>query len=171
MSEAPTSVGKPKLAKSTVSPVSTSSPFELPKFDLSKFEVPNVEVPAAFREILEKGVSQAKDLNEKVKAAAAEAAHVVEETYTTVAQGSAEYNRKAVEAALSNADTFFDYALALLMAKSPTEIIKLSSAHLTEQFEAVTEQTKELSGLVHKLATETAEPLKTGFTNVLKKVA
>ena len=71
MSEAPTSVGKPKLAKSTVSPVSTSSPFELPKFDLFKFEVPNVEVPAAFREILEKGVSQAKDLNEKVRAAAA----------------------------------------------------------------------------------------------------
>ena len=168
MSEAPISVSKPKLAKSTVS---TSSPFELPKFDLSKFEVPNVEVPAAFREILEKGVSQAKDLNEKVKAAAAEAAHVVEETYTTVAQGSAEYNRKAVEAALSNADTFFDYALALLTAKSPTEIIKLSSAHLTQQFEAVTEQTKELSGLAHKLATETAEPLKTGITNVLKKVA
>ena len=171
MSEAPTTISKPKLAKSTTSTVSTSSPFELPKFDLSKFEVPNVEVPAAFREILEKGVSQAKDLNEKVKAAAAEAAHVVEETYTTVAQGSAEYNRKAVEAALSNADTFFDYALALLTAKSPTEIIKLSSAHLTQQFEAVTEQTKELSGLAHKLATETVEPLKTGITNVLKKVA
>jgi phasin len=171
VSEAPTTISKPKLAKSTASTVSTSSPFELPKFDLPKFEVPNVEVPAAFREILEKGVSQAKDLNEKVKAAAAEAAHVVEETYTTVAQGSAEYNRKAVEAALSNADTFFDYALALLTAKSPTEIIKLSSAHLTQQFEAVTEQTKELSGLAHKLATETAEPLKTSITNVLKKVA
>ena len=40
------------------------------------------------------------------------------------------------------------------MVKSPTEIIKLSSAHLTQQFEAVTEQTKELSGLAHKLATE-----------------
>ena len=58
-----------------------------------------------------------------MRAAAAEAAHVVEENYTTVAQGSAEYNRKAVEAALSNADTFFDYALAPLTAKSPTEII------------------------------------------------
>jgi phasin len=171
VSEAPTTVSKPKLAKSSASTVSTSSPFELPKFDLSKFEVPTVEVPAAFREILEKGVSQAKDLNEKVKAAAAEAASVVEETYTTVAQGSAEYNRKAVEAALSNADTFFDYALALLTAKSPTEIIKLSSAHLTQQFEAVTEQTKELSGLAHKLATETAEPLKTGVIKMLKKVA
>jgi phasin len=171
VSEAPTTVSKPKLAKSTASTVSTSSPFEFPNFDLPKFEVPNVEVPAAFREILEKGVSQAKDFNEKVKAATAEAAHVVEVTYTTVAQGSAEFNRKAVEAALSNADNFFDYALALLTAKSPTEIIKLSSAHLTQQLEAVTEQTKELSGLAHKLATETAEPFKTGITNVLKKVA
>jgi hypothetical protein len=33
----------------------------------------------------------------------------------------------------------------------------MSSAHLTQQFEAVTEQTKELSGLAHKLATETAK--------------
>lgn len=73
MSEASTTVSKPKLAKSTVSTVSTSSPFELPKFDLPRFEVPNVEVPAPFREILEKGVSQVKDLNEKVKTAAAEA--------------------------------------------------------------------------------------------------
>jgi hypothetical protein len=35
----------------------------------------------------------------------------------------------------------------------------------------VTEQSKELSALAHKLATETAEPLKTGITNVFKKVA
>jgi len=95
-----------------------------------------------------------------VRAAAAQAAHVVEENYTTVAQGSAEYNRKAVEAALSNAHTFFDYALAPLTAKSPTEII--SGRDRADQG---------ASGLAQKLATETAEPLKTGITNVLKKVA
>ena len=42
---------------------------------------------------------------------------------------------------------------------------------MTQQFEAVTEQSKELSALAHKLAAKTAEPLKTGITNVLKKVA
>jgi phasin len=167
MTEA-TATSKPKLAKSTVS---TAPSFELPKFDLPKFDVPNIEVPAAFREIAEKGVSQAKDLNEKMKAAAGEATQVLEETYNKAAQGCAEYNRRAVEAAFSNAETFFDYALTLLTAKSPAEFFKLSSAHMSEQVEAVTEQTKELSGLAQTLMAETAEPIKTGITKVFKKVA
>jgi phasin len=168
MTEATTVTSKPKSAKS---PVSVTPSFELPKFDLPKFDTPNIELPAAFREIAEKGVSQAKDLSEKMKGAAGEAAHVLEETYTKAAQGCAEYNGRAVEAVFSNVETFFDYALALLTAKSPAEIFKLSSAHVSEQVEAVTEQTKELSGLAQKLVTDTAEPIKTGITQVFKKVA
>ena len=47
--------------------------FEMPKFDLPKFDMPKLEVPAAFREIAEKGVAQAKDTYEKVKAKGAQA--------------------------------------------------------------------------------------------------
>src|SRR6476620_6320644 len=39
--------------------------FEIPRFALPKFEVPKMEVPAAFREIAEKSVTQAKDNWEK----------------------------------------------------------------------------------------------------------
>ena len=48
-------------------------PFEMPKFEMPKFEMPKMEVPAAFREIAEKGVAQAKENYEKMKSAAEEA--------------------------------------------------------------------------------------------------
>src|SRR6266852_3237394 len=147
MNEATTTV-KSKPAK-PVAPV--SSIFELPKFDLPKFDLPKLEVPAAFREIAEKGVAQAKDAYERVKAAA--------------------YNLKVIEAARANTNAAFDYARELLDVKSFSEIIELSTAHARKQFEAVSEQTKELAALAQKVATETTEPLKSGVTKAFRKVA
>jgi hypothetical protein len=67
MAEATTTT--PPKAKSK--PV--SNPFEMPKFEMPKFEIPKVEMPAAFREFAERGVAQAKDTYEKMKAVAEEA--------------------------------------------------------------------------------------------------
>ena len=63
--------------KTTAKPASSSfearvetPAFEFPKFGLPKFEVPNIEVPAAFRDMAERSVAQARDGYEKLKAAA-----------------------------------------------------------------------------------------------------
>ena len=159
---------KSKSAKSTP-PV--SSIFELPKFDLPKFDPPKLEVPAAFREIAEKSVAQAKDAYERVKAAAEEATDLLEDTYTTAAKGAADYNLKVIEAARTNTNAAFDYARELLDVKSFSEVIELSTAHARKQFETVSEQSKELAALAQKVATETTEPLKTGVTKAFRKVA
>src|SRR3984893_2782585 len=159
---------KSKSAKSTP-PV--SSIFELPKFDLPKFDPPKLEVPAAFREIAEKSVAQAKDAYERVKAAAEEATDLLEGTYTTAANGAADYNLKVIEASRTNTNAAFDYARELLDVKSFSEVIELSTAHARKQFETVSEQTKELAALAQKVATETTEPLKTGVTKAFRKVA
>jgi hypothetical protein len=52
--------------------------FEMPKFELPNFEIPKMEIPAAFRELAEKSVSQAKETYEKMKSAAEEATDVLE---------------------------------------------------------------------------------------------
>jgi phasin len=153
------------------SAVPVSSMFELPKFDLPKFDLPKLEVPAAFREIVEKGVAQAKDAYERVKAAAEEATDLLEDTYTTAAKGAADYNLKVIEAARANTNAAFDYARELLDVKSFSDVIELSTAHARRQFEAVSEQTKELAALAQKVATEAAEPLKSGVTKAFRKVA
>jgi len=158
-------------SKTTKAAAPITPMFEMPKFEMPKFEIPKFEVPAAFREFAEKGVAQAKDTYEKVKAAAEEATDVLEDTYTTAAKGAADYNLKVIEAARANTNAAFDYARELLDVKSISEVVELSTAHARKQFEALSEQAKELAALAQKVATETAEPMKTGVTKAFRKVA
>jgi phasin len=145
--------------------------FDMPKFEMPKFELPKVEMPAAFREFAEKGVAQAKDNYEKMKAAAEQATDMLEATYSTATRGAADYGLKVIEAARVNTNSAFDYAGELMTAKSLSEVVELSSAHARKQFEALAQQTKELSALAQKVATDTAEPIKSGMTKAFNKVA
>ena len=163
------------MVDATTAPkVKTTKPagaFEMPKFEMPKFDIPKVEMPAAFREFAERGVAQCKDTYEKMKAAAEEATEVLETTYSTASKGASDYGLKMIEATRVNTNAAFDYAGGLLAAKSLSEVIELSSAHARKQFEVLTEQSKELTALVQKVATETAEPIKTGMNKAFSKVA
>ncbi len=165
MTDAAATPGRPKTAKPST-PV-----FEIPKFEMPKFEVPKMEIPAAFREFAEKGVAQAKEAYEKVKAAAEEATDVLEDTYSTAAKGAADYNLKVIEAARTNTNAAFDYARELLDVKSLSEAVEISTSHARKQFEALSEQAKELASLAQKVAAESAEPIKTGMSKAFRKVA
>jgi phasin len=145
--------------------------FEMPKFEMPKFEMPKVEMPAAFREFAERGVAQAKDTYEKMKAAAEEATDMLETTYSTASKGSSDYGLKVIEAARVNTNAAFDFFSEMITAKSLSEVIELSSAHTRKQFETLTKQSKELGTLAQKVATETAEPIKSGINKALSKVA
>jgi phasin len=148
-----------------------ASAFEMPKFELPKFDIPKVEMPAAFRELAERGVAQCKDTYEKMKAAAEEATDVLETTYSTASKGANEYGLKMIEAARANTNAAFDFFGELITAKSPSEVIELSSAHARKHFETLTKQGKELGALAQKVATETAEPIKSGVNKAFSKVA
>ena len=164
------------MAEATTAPKvkSTKPPavaFEMPKFEMPKFDIPNVEMPAAFREFAERGVAQAKDTYEKMKAAAEEATDVLETTYSTATKGASDYGLKVIEAARVNSNAAFDFAGELMAAKTLSEMVELSSTHARKQFEVLTQQSKELSALAQKVATETAEPIKSGVSKALSKVA
>ena len=58
----------------------------------------------------------------------------------------------------------------LMTAKSPSEVIELSSVHARKQFETLSEQSKELGALAQKVATETAEPMKSGMNKAFTKI-
>jgi phasin len=163
MAQASNVKGKP------AQPVSETDFTQSPSF--GKFDLPKVEVPAAFREFAEKGVSQAKDNWEKMKAASEEATDLLEDSYTSAAKGAMDYNRKVVEIARSNANAAFDFATELLAVKSISEVVELTTAHARKQFDAYSAQAKELTAVAQKVATEATEPLKTGFSSAFRKVA
>jgi phasin len=158
-------------AKSKPASAPAASAFELPKFELPNFEIPKMEIPAAFREIAEKSVSQAKETYEKMKSAAEEATDVLEDTYATATKGVSDYGLKLIEAARENTNATFDFYSDLMTVKSFSEVVELSTAHARKQFEALTAQTKELTALAQKVATETAEPIKGSVTKAFSKVA
>jgi phasin len=166
MAEA-TTVTSPKVKTSKPA----ASAFDIPTFEMPKFDIPKVEMPAAFREFAERGVAQCKDTYEKMKAAAEEATDVLETTYSTATKGYSDYGLKVIEAARLNTNATLDFFGELITAKSPSEVIELSSTHARKQFEALTEQGKELTALAQKVATDTAEPIKTGMNKAFSKVA
>jgi phasin len=159
--ETPTSKSKAKMAPAA---------FEMPKFELPNFEIPQMEIPAAFREIAEKSVSQAKETYEKMKSAAEEATDMLEDTYATATKGASDYGLKMIEVARENTNAAFDFASQLMTVKSLSEMVELSTAHSRKQFEALTAQSKELVAIAQKAATESIEPVKESFGKAFKKV-
>src|SRR6266849_4894143 len=146
--------------------------FDLPKFDLPKFDLPKFDLPKfELRAIAEQGIAQVKAAYERAKAAAEQATGVLEHSYAAASEGAAEYNRQVVDAARANVNAGFDYAIALLAVKSPTDVVEVSTAHARERFQAVAEQAKVLGALVQKLAAETAEPIQTGVTKAFQNAA
>ena len=138
-----------------------ASAFEMPKFEIPNFEMPKMEIPAAFRELAEKSVSQAKETYEKMKSAAEEATDVLEDTYASATKGASDYGLKVIELARENTNAAFDFASRLITVKSLSEAVELSTAHTRKQFEALTAQSKELAAIAQKVAADAAEPVKT----------
>lgn len=145
--------------------------FEMPKFGMPNFDMPKMEVPAAFRDLAEKSVAQAKDNYEKVKAAAEEATDVLEDTYSKASKGMSDYGLKMVELARTNSNATFDYLSELFGAKSMAEVVELATAHARKQFETLSEQSKEMTSFAQKVAVDTTEPIKGSVTKVFSKAA
>jgi phasin len=161
MTETTTAANKAKTAKQAASSSSLSD-YGMPNFEMPKFNVPNMEMPEALREMTEKGVAKAKVSSE-------EAADLIQNTYATVAKGATDYNLKLIEIARTNTLAAFDYAHELLGVKSPSEFIELSTAQMRKQFDIASAQNKQLFALAQEVATEAAEPIKTGVSKAFNK--
>jgi phasin len=161
-----------KSTETTAKSKSKASPaaFEMPKFELPNFELPKMGIPAAFREIAENSVSQAKETYEKMKVAAEEATDVFEDTYATATKGASDYGLKVIAAASDNTSAAFDFASQLMTVKSLSELAELSTAHTRRQYEALTAQSKELFAIVQNTATDSIRPVKESFGKAFNKI-
>ncbi len=137
-----------KTAKSTATP-----------FDAFSFPTPGFEIPAVYREFAEKSVTQARDTYARLKSASEEASGVFEETFENARDGALAISVKAIDAAKTNSDASFALARDMFGAKTMSDLIELQSAFARKQFEAMTEQMKELQALGEKYITTTTKPV------------
>ena len=152
---------EPNILKET--PRKSAKPAPAPAFDPG-----NIAMPEMIRALAEQGVQQAKDTYARIKNAAEETTDLVEDAYLSATKGATEFNLKAIEALRANVNTGFDYARGMLATKSLSEAVELSASHVRRQFDTLTAQSKELSALAQKVATEAAEPITAGVSKTFK---
>jgi phasin len=111
-------------------------------------------------------ITQAKESYGKITATTAEATDLIKNGYSTALKGAQDYNDKLLEFAQTNTKAALDFAQRLMGVKSPSEFIELLAEHARTQFEALTEQTRELVALGQKVTLATTEPLKANVAKV-----
>jgi phasin len=129
------------------------------------------EVPEQMRAFAEKGVSQARDNYAKFKDVAESHNGTIEAVFSNASKGASEYSAKLMEIMKTNTTASLDFAQALIGVKSPSEAMELWSSHAKSQFETFTANAKELTELAKKVATETAEPIKTSASKLFQPAA
>ena len=133
--------------------------------------IPKKDAPEAFREMAEKGTTQAKKTYDKIDAATTEAADLIKNSYSKAVKGMQDYNNKIIEFAHANTNAAFDFVQKLFGVKSPTAFVELWAEHARKQVETLTEQTKQLAALAQKATLATAAPLKTGVAEAFNHAA
>jgi len=129
------------------------------------------EVPEQVRAFAEKGVSQARDNFAKFKDVAESHNGTIEAVFTTASKGASEYSAKLIEIIKANTTANLDFAQSLFGVKSPSEAIELWTSHARKQFETFTANTKALTELTKRVATETVEPIKANAAKLFKPAA
>ena len=153
-------------------PGANPKPFGEPsKFAMPNFEFPKFEIPAQFRDFAERTASQAKEACERMKRATDEMTDRFEEAYRTATSSANDCGLRLIKVSGTQASAAFDYAIKLLEAKSLSEVVDLSTAHLRKQLDVLTAQSKELTSLAQKVATETAAPIAEGVNKAFRQAA
>jgi phasin len=125
------------------------------------------DAPEAFRDTAEKGMTQAKEMYEKINTATIEATDLIRNSYSTAVKGMQDNNNKVIEFARANSNAAFDFVQEMSGVKSSSVFVELWAEHVRKQVETLTEQTKQLAALAQKVTLATVEPLKTGVAEAL----
>jgi phasin len=129
------------------------------------------ETDATFREMAEKGTTQANETYEKMSAATTETADLIKNSYSIVVKGAQDYNEKFIEFTEANTRAAFDFAQKLSGVKSPSAFVELSTEHTRKQLETLTKQIEQLVAIAQKVTLATAEPFKSGVAKAFNRAA
>jgi hypothetical protein len=77
-----------------------------------------------------------------------------------------DFHRRVLAIAQVNVDAAFECAQRLVGVTSPSEFIEVTTSHARRQWQAMSEQTMELSALARKAAADSVKPLSSGFAGV-----
>jgi phasin len=123
------------------------------------------------RKFADKSAAMANEAVQQGRATAERSAQVFQQSLSTAFENMREYNLKMIDMTQANTEAVFEIARQLATVKTPSDIIDLCTSHAQRQFEALSEQTKELTALGQKLAQDSAEPIAHSFNQAFSKAS
>jgi len=152
----PEAVAAPSSAAKSSKP---ETPPEAASDILHAASAPVANLQEMLRLAAESSVERSKLAYERLRSSAEETTETLESAFKVASDGQTAINNKAIDLLRLNANSFFDLAKSLTEAKSLSEVVVLQTQFARTQFETLSAQAKEMSGLVQKVATDTAAPL------------
>ena len=105
---------------------------------------PMSQFPILLQGLSEQNAERAKEHWQTMKSASEKLAATVRDSYSTATNESVDYCLKVMANVSSNAQAALELATALAKAKTPSEIIEISSAHVRRQMEIMVDQNRQL---------------------------
>jgi phasin len=136
-----------------------------------KFDTPFFGIHAFFGGLAEPALMRTKASFEQMKAASEAVTAGLCDAWSANARRAADYGTKVIEISNINTSSALQFFGQLADAKSFADLMNLSTAHGRKTLEAASAQNRELWDLAQEVATETAEPIKKSFNQVLHKAA
>ena len=115
------------------------------------------------RKATEDSVIQGRAAYDRVKTAAEDATGSLESSFATASKGLTDLNAHVFSSMRANGEAMFDLIKALSGVKSMDEIVSVQTAHVRQQYETLTAQTKDLATLAQKVAADAVAPIKASF--------
>lgn len=122
-------------------------------------------VPEEVREVIDKGVQQARTGFEKLMQAADEAARGIDDKAGSAQKQALDLRRKAMAFTEQNVAAAFDLAARLVRAKSVDEVMKIQTEYMTQSFATIRGQIQD-AGQTIQAQTRAAA---TDFVNETRK--
>ena len=120
------------------------------------------------RRFADKSTKAARETIERGIRSAEEATNGAKLSFLSSFAGLRELNIKLIDMAHANADAVFDLAQEVASVQAPSDLVAIWSAHANRQFEMMTKQTRELTELGQKLASQSTEPLTRGVNEAFR---
>ena len=111
----------------------------------------------------ERAAGTASEALEEGGTAAEKSARGIEQSYFVAAEGIRDFNARLIEMAHTNTLAALDLVREVSAAEGPSEAASLWSSHAQKQFQAMAEQSRELTALAQRIATSSAEPITRSF--------
>jgi hypothetical protein len=115
------------------------------------------------RKTTERAAGMARDAANRGEEAIQQSIQAATDNFSMSTSGFREFNLKMIEIARENTMAFFDFASKAMTTTEPNAMMELWQAHTQTQMEMLSKQSKELTTLGQKLATEGTEPLSRNF--------